>query len=168
MGKEINLLFDLGQVILTNDSEGLYTKEFLGYFGVSASDVQRGWDSIWSEFRDGQVSEWEFWKKLLENSGSKRQSITKARRVWRENIRPIENMFTLLDRLKPNYPLGALSNISKEFLDYKRKKFNLDNYFKVIVSSGYEGISKPDPRIYILAAQRMGATPQDCLFIDDV
>lgn len=168
MGKEISLLFDLGQVILTNDSEGLYTKEFLEYFDISASDVHRGWDSIWPQFQDGLVSEWEFWKKLLENSGSKRQNITKAKRIWRENIRPIEDMFTLLERLKPNYSLGALSNISKEFLDYKRKKFKLDRYFREIVSSGYTGIPKPDPRIYMLAADRMGVTPEDCLFIDDV
>lgn len=29
------------------------------------------------------------------------------------------------------------------------------------------GLTKPDPRIFLLAAERLGVEPQQCLFIDD-
>ncbi|MGE7390457.1 HAD-IA family hydrolase [Streptomyces sp. NPDC004126] len=36
-----------------------------------------------------------------------------------------------------------------------------------VVSSAREGVAKPDPEIYAIAAERAGAAPQRCLFVDD-
>jgi len=49
-------------------------------------------------------------------------------------------MFELLKTLKKYYGLAALTNIGKEWLDYKREKFRLDEYFDEIISSAYEGL----------------------------
>lgn len=37
-----------------------------------------------------------------------------------------------------------------------------------VVISGAERLRKPDPRIYRLAAERVGAEPEACVFVDDV
>ena len=34
--------------------------------------------------------------------------------------------------------------------------------------SGNEGFRKPDPRMYELGAQRIGAEPSACVFVDDL
>jgi epoxide hydrolase-like predicted phosphatase len=44
----------------------------------------------------------------------------------------------------------------------------LAELFDGIVISGEEGFRKPDPRMYELGAQRAGAAPQDCVFVDDL
>jgi putative hydrolase of the HAD superfamily len=40
--------------------------------------------------------------------------------------------------------------------------------FDGVVISGEEGFRKPDPRMYELGASRIGATPSECVFVDDL
>jgi epoxide hydrolase-like predicted phosphatase len=44
----------------------------------------------------------------------------------------------------------------------------LAELFDGIVISGEEGFRKPDPRMYELGAQRAGAAPEQCVFVDDL
>jgi putative hydrolase of the HAD superfamily len=40
--------------------------------------------------------------------------------------------------------------------------------FDVVVLSGREGLRKPQPEIYLLAAERLGVPPAACVFVDDL
>jgi putative hydrolase of the HAD superfamily len=40
--------------------------------------------------------------------------------------------------------------------------------FDATVISGREGFRKPDPRMYVLGAQRIGLPPERCVFVDDL
>jgi epoxide hydrolase-like predicted phosphatase len=40
--------------------------------------------------------------------------------------------------------------------------------FDGVVISGDEGFRKPDPRMYRLGAERIGASPHECVFVDDL
>jgi epoxide hydrolase-like predicted phosphatase len=40
--------------------------------------------------------------------------------------------------------------------------------FDVVVISGEVGLRKPEPAIYRLAAERLGARPEECVFVDDL
>jgi putative hydrolase of the HAD superfamily len=40
--------------------------------------------------------------------------------------------------------------------------------FDDIVLSGEVGFGKPDARIYLLAAERLGLVPEECVFVDDL
>ena len=44
----------------------------------------------------------------------------------------------------------------------------LEELFDAWVISGDEGIRKPDPAIYALAAERIGLPPEACVFVDDL
>jgi epoxide hydrolase-like predicted phosphatase len=41
-------------------------------------------------------------------------------------------------------------------------------FFDAVVLSGRVGFGKPDPRIYLLAAERLGLVPEQCVFVDDL
>lgn len=43
----------------------------------------------------------------------------------------------------------------------------LDQAFDAVVSSARARMTKPDPRIFLLAAERLGCPPGTCVFIDD-
>ncbi|HJP65266.1 MAG TPA: HAD family phosphatase [Actinomycetota bacterium] len=45
---------------------------------------------------------------------------------------------------------------------------DLTGLFDVEVRSGEEGLRKPDPEIYRLAADRLGVPPEECVFVDDI
>ena len=40
--------------------------------------------------------------------------------------------------------------------------------FDVVVESAVEGLRKPDPRIYELACERLGISPDEAVFLDDL
>jgi putative hydrolase of the HAD superfamily len=74
----------------------------------------------------------------------------------------------LAERLTARYEVGVLSNatprLESELNDYHK----LGGVFKVIVNSSRVGVAKPDERIYLLAAERMGVEPSACVHIDDL
>ncbi|HEV7757086.1 MAG TPA: HAD family phosphatase [Mycobacteriales bacterium] len=51
-------------------------------------------------------------------------------------------------------------------LDYDRTGW--DELFDAVVISGEEGLRKPEPAIYRLAADRLGLAPAECVFVDDL
>ncbi|GAC1436771.1 MAG: HAD-IA family hydrolase [Solirubrobacteraceae bacterium] len=44
----------------------------------------------------------------------------------------------------------------------------MEELFDGVVISGNEGIRKPAPRMYELGAERAGAKPQECVYVDDL
>ena len=60
--------------------------------------------------------------------------------------------------------VGLLSNSWGRRYDRSR----WDELFDEIVISGDVGMRKPDPRIYVLAAERLGLPAQEIVFVDDL
>ncbi|WP_445152616.1 HAD-IA family hydrolase [Baekduia sp. Peel2402] len=44
----------------------------------------------------------------------------------------------------------------------------VEELFDATVISGIEGFRKPDPRMYLLGAERVGLPPEACVFVDDL
>jgi putative hydrolase of the HAD superfamily len=66
------------------------------------------------------------------------------------------------------YKTALLTNISMEGEAIFTKLFPVDELFDVVVDSSKVGMRKPDPAIYKLTCDRLGVTPDRCLFIDDL
>ncbi len=74
-------------------------------------------------------------------------------------------MLDLFRKLKAGgVPTGLLSN-SWGF-GYPRELF--PDMFDAVVISGEVGMRKPEPRIFLHAAELLGLPPQECVFIDDI
>ncbi|MCK4634703.1 MAG: HAD family phosphatase [Candidatus Aenigmarchaeota archaeon] len=163
------MIFDLGGVILTNDwSRDYYEflKEFSHAFSVTVDNLHRGWKAHYPFF-DGKITEEEFWNIFLKKSGAREIDTEKAKVIWRKHQKSLENMFSLLKKLKKKHRLAVLTNLSKEWTDFKRERFRLDEYFDLIISSGYIGVAKPHHKIYELILKKLENEPRECLFIDD-
>jgi HAD superfamily hydrolase (TIGR01509 family) len=75
-------------------------------------------------------------------------------------------MVDLIRRLHSGgVPTGLLSN-SWGGGDYPRDLF--PEIFDAVVISGEVGMRKPEPQIFLHAAQLLGLEPQQCIFIDDL
>jgi len=168
--KITHIIFDLGNVVLTNDWHYDCPEKFEAYtafFDITYDDMERGWKASWPLFCLGKITEEEFWKNFLYTAGAKIVDVEKAKELWRKYQRPIETMPELLNKLKHLYQLSALTTISKEWLSYKNDKYQLDELFGTIISSAYSGFAKPDPRIYKLLIDTLKISPDKCLFIDN-
>ena len=46
-------------------------------------------------------------------------------------------------------------------------EWGIDDAFDIVVGSGDVGIMKPDPRIFLIALERLGVEPHEAVFVDD-
>lgn len=70
--------------------------------------------------------------------------------------------------LKPNYKIGMLSNIGRGWLQNMIEDYLLEDVFDGVVQSGDEGVTKPNPQIFELMAERLGVEVEECVMIDDL
>jgi beta-phosphoglucomutase family hydrolase len=90
------------------------------------------------------------------------------RRKATGNIKPFPGVVRLLNSLKKgNFKLGLASSAPKENIDLAFSELNLTGIFNCIVSGQEVTESKPSPQIYLLAAKKLEATPNDCVVIED-
>jgi putative hydrolase of the HAD superfamily len=95
------------------------------------------------------------------------QAVEVRLRHTRRALEPRPNVVATLTRLKyERYRLGLLSNCSIEIpILWQETEFAalIDHP----IFSSQEHLKKPDPRIYHLACERIGAAPQNCLYVAD-
>lgn len=91
-------------------------------------------------------------------------------KVWlecREEIFGINKQTEkLLLKLKNNYILGTLTNITKTN-DQVRLKYNVYKHFKIKLISNKVGLAKPDQKIYSLLIKKLNLAPDQIVFVDD-
>jgi len=71
-----------------------------------------------------------------------------------------------LRSLKTHYHVGLISNAWPDLRDYiTSKKF--EDAFHSMVVSGEVGVMKPEARIYQIALEQAGVSPNEAVFVDD-
>ena len=85
-----------------------------------------------------------------------------------EDNPPNEMLLRYIEKeLRPKYKIGFLSNASDNWLDELFTPEQQKLFDDVVLS--YEvKMAKPDPQIFILAANNLGLQPEECVFVDDI
>lgn len=76
-----------------------------------------------------------------------------------------QNM-SLLSALSRRYRLGIVSNFYGN-LATVCEECGIREFFSILIDSGQVGCRKPDPRIFQMAADALGVTPADAVFVGD-
>ncbi len=80
---------------------------------------------------------------------------------------PYPDAEEVLQRLKAHgYHLGIIANQALDARD-RLRRFGLYDLFEVIVISQEQGVSKPQPAIFLDALYKAGAKPHECAMIGD-
>jgi len=163
------IIFDLGGVVLTND--WYYCpkkdKEIFYHFGLTENDTGKAWNKYWPLYKIGKITEDQFWKRFLKKSKPQKINTDIIKKIYKKYQGQIENMPNLVKKLKKKYKVAALTNVGKEWLEYKLNKSGLNKTFDIVVSSCYSGVAKPDEKIYEILIEKLGLAPSLCVFIDD-
>lgn len=77
-----------------------------------------------------------------------------------------EEVRVLLAKAQERVPVVLVTNAT-DSLDEHLARMGLTGFADAVVSSAKVGVAKPDRRIYQIAAERVGAAPERCLFVDD-
>jgi len=90
-----------------------------------------------------------------------------SRATWFSDLRLDEGVAPLLDTLATRYKLGLITNGPSSTQRAKIVQFDLARWFTVIVVSEEFGVAKPDPAIFLHAANALASDPADCVMIGD-
>lgn len=159
------VIFDLGGVLI--DFPVAKMIEFCARsLGIAPKDLVREARPLRKPFQEGAISEDEWWETICARTGAARPETPSLwEDAFRFAYREKEDVFSVLDELKSRgYRIGLLSNTevpSIRCLDSGRYNFD------ALVYSCVEGVSKPEPEIYLLALARLGAAPDEAVFVDD-
>jgi HAD superfamily hydrolase (TIGR01509 family) len=79
----------------------------------------------------------------------------------------IEGAVEAVRRVARQLPVAVASSAHRAVIDIALEATGLDVVFAVVVSSDEVDAGKPAPDVYLLAAERLGIRPADCLVVED-
>jgi putative hydrolase of the HAD superfamily len=83
-------------------------------------------------------------------------------------LRPRPEVLDFIRRARAaDIRVGLLSNSCGDGEYDPYAGYDLDEIFDAVVISGDTGLRKPDPAIYLIAAEQLGVPPSECVYADD-
>ncbi len=165
------IIFDIGNVVTKRNFQKIYS-DFALRVGVSPEFVinyhkppEEG-----GKVEDlvlGKITLEEFWKDIRGAGG---RADLDYEKIWiEEALKNTEINYELIEiirKLRKNYPVGTLTNLTPSRLIVDNK-LNLYSNFDYAVLSCNEHLKKPDPRFYYLALSKTSVQPYEAVFVDD-
>jgi epoxide hydrolase-like predicted phosphatase len=115
----------------------------------------------------GKISEDDIWQIAADRYHVSEAVARRIRRGVLSKKRKNLPMADFLAGLRPQYKTAILSNASTNARQMFAEVMNIDQLVDIIIISAEEGLIKPDERIYNLALDRLGVSPDEVVFLDD-
>ena len=162
------VIFDFGGVILSYlDPAWLSANMPYGAQIQEAIYEYLNSEIIWEVMR-GKLKEMDFWANKAREKGIPAEAIARYLQVQTAREQLDEKVLAHMRRLKEGYKVGILSNAGDTTRELFEQEYRFHELVDDIVISAEEGLVKPEPEIYILAAQRLATRPERCVFVDDI
>src|SRR3989344_5144315 len=161
------IVFDLGGVVFIGDGVSYKGRERLAKeLNIDIEKFHDFWFERKEDMITGKLSEDDYFKEFLSlfNISIGLENFKKD--IRKRNVID-KKMVDLLLLLKEKYSLYALTNDVKEWVEYRIKKFDLNKYFHLIVTSHGTGLAKPDKRIYEELIKQIDINAKELVFVDD-
>jgi putative hydrolase of the HAD superfamily len=119
------------------------------------------------------VARRERFRRLFEQAGvaADDETVNQTAVLYRDRYlatrQAIAGAVTLLPLVRERARIGVVSNNLLQEQQDKMRHLGFDRYVDVLVVSEEAGISKPDPRIFALALDRLGCTAGDAVMVGD-
>lgn len=86
------------------------------------------------------------------------------------NPEPHKNLELLsyIEKLKSKYKIGLISNVGTNWIRDYFLSADEQKLFDSMIMSFEVGVTKPEPEIYKMAAEKLGVSPNHCAFVDDI
>jgi 2-haloacid dehalogenase len=164
----MNIVFDIGNVLLHWDPRALYRKIF-------ASEAEVDWflthvcPPSWNLEQDRGRSFEDAVAEAAARHPDHAEAIAAYHLRWPETLtHVIDGTVEILEDLKArDAPLYAITNWNGDKFRETKARHGFLHHFRDTVVSGDERLVKPDPAIYRLLLDRNGLEASSCLFIDD-
>lgn len=162
------LISDLGGVLVRTEA-GQPRQDLAGRLGLSRAELEALVFSgtFGTRAQLGQISEAELWDSVASALGLPPEEVPDLARQFWGGDRLDAGLVEFIRGLRPRLVTGLLSNAFDGLRHQLEKVWTISDAFDVMIISAEEGIMKPAPEIYRLAAARLGVPPEEAVFLDD-
>ena len=162
----IGIIFDMDGTLL--DSEKLCAKAFvqlLGPFPVSETELAKRYRGVKvSDIFTDMASR--YGKDIPDQVVPLYREILNS--LYETELEVFPGVFEALETLSSDYPICLASNAPMERLERLTKLTGLDRFFADRLFSAYDVRAwKPEPQLFLTAAESMRVTPDRCFVIED-
>jgi epoxide hydrolase-like predicted phosphatase len=160
------IIFDIGGVITHTDFPKIYSS-FADRIGIAPEIVIEYHKKNLDDLLLGNTTAERFWRDMRDAGGNPKLNFEE---IWVEeglkNRNINDGMFPLIEKLRKQYPVGTLTNLtaSRLLID---KKTDLYSHFDYTILSCEEHLKKPDQAFYRVALSRANVQPVEAVFVDD-
>ena len=128
-------------------------------------DFERVWDTTYSARQTGSIED--YFRGLGLEGDTLAECLRLRTAFTREALVPRDGALETLDELaRRGFKRGVISVCSSD-VEELWDEFELAAHVDDVVLSCAVGLSKPDPRIYRLACERLDVRPDECMFVGD-
>ena len=148
------LHFEVVRRLLAEESVEFGEDDYRRYLGTTL-------ESTWSDLREryGLSRSYEWYAEAYDRE---------VVRSYREEAELLPGAEALLGRLaEAAVPLALASSSNREWVDAALDSLGLRRFFAQTVAGDEVSHGKPDPEIYLCAAERLDASPDACLAVED-
>jgi putative hydrolase of the HAD superfamily len=165
----VNIVFDLGGVVVTYDRAALMAELYAD--PVTHAAVRTGVDEHlnWLEMDRGTLAEAEAVARAAERCGVSAAELARFMDRMAVSWTPIPETVDLLYRLREQgHALFCLSNMHPASTTFLERALTFWEVFAGRVISCQVGLCKPEPAIYAHLLERYGLAARETVFIDDL
>ena len=173
------VLWDFGGVFTTSPFEAFNrfeAKRGLPRDLIRTINATNPHDNAWALFERAEIDRSGFDLKFLQESTSLGYPVRGAEvlPLLSGDLRP--RMVEALRVCKRHYKVGCITNNMAQghgpgmaaSAEGASRSAGVMGLFDIVVESSKAGVRKPDPRIYMMACELIGAAPGACVYLDDL
>lgn len=167
--KSIAALFDMdGVIVHTNPYHKEAFKIFLDKHDISISDQELK-DHVYGR-TNAEIFPYIFKDKYTPAKGEEWANEKEAifRDLYKKEVKPVSGLLDFLKELKRKRIKAAVGTSAPvENLNFIMESLDLRHYFDAFLHSAHVSKGKPDPEIYLKAAEQLNVDPECCVVFED-
>jgi HAD superfamily hydrolase (TIGR01509 family) len=165
MNKKKFILFDLGGIFVP-DNTRLLNQGIASHLGISKEEMIALWNDALPELFTGRMKIIDFYESRFGNRYDSNVLLQMHLEIYTRGFKINPLMLELLKKLNLKHTTACLSNTEIEVSDVNRK-LKLYEHFQYEFLSTEMRMMKPNADIFISAVQKLNASNEDIIFIDD-
>lgn len=150
----INSQYDRLQHVVGHIPKAVYVKRFIELDNRGYVWKDKVYQQLTKEYTITEMT----WEELLQDYIDKFKNV----------CIPFPNLVSILEELRRNnLVLGIITNGKGKFQMDNIEALGIKKYFQTILISEWEGIKKPDPKIFKRAMEKLDVLPNESIFVGD-